>query len=347
MSTNTYAIYLRFSSPVHFGSAGLDYGKSELSLHNDTLYAAIFNSLALIGQENRIPNNSNELKYSLSSCFPYYFDGKTYTCFFPRPYTQVFSHLNDFQAGGSDARKALKKVQYLDKSNFLSFCKNGFLPSEVNAINGLYYTNHPDFSAELKLTSSEVYPRVMVSRKDGEDAKPYYIERLFFFDDGKKFAGLYFLFHGNKEDLNTLKMAMSILQDEGLGTDRKIGHGQFTFTIEEFDLPKIDGNGAVSLGLLSPPDKEWLKQNIVDSGIAGYQLKRRGGWITSEHLRGLRKNDLQMFMPGSVFGQNCNDIKPEGVMHDILPESIEGRKTHPVWRVGKTLLFPIKIKRNE
>lgn len=344
MNTSIYAIHLRFSSPVHFGNAGLDYGKSEHVLHNDTLYAAIFSALALIGKEANIPKNGSDLSYSLSSCFPFYFDGKAYTHFFPRPFAQVFSHLDDYQSGGSDARKAIKKVQYLDKSNFLSFCKNGFLPSEVSAVNGMFYTNHPDFSADFKLMTTEVYPRVRVSRKEGEDAKPYYIERLFFLDEGVKHAGLYFLFQGNEEDLNSLKMALSILQDEGLGTDRKIGHGQFTFSIQPFDLPSIEGNGAVALGLLSPPDKEWVREYVLDSEFAGYQLKRRGGWITSEYLRGLRKNDLQMFVPGSVFGVPSKGISSAGIMHDILPKSIEGRRQHPVLRVGKTLLFPIKIK---
>jgi CRISPR type III-A-associated RAMP protein Csm4 len=343
MSVTTYAIHLRFEGAVHFGNAGLDYGKSERSIHNDTLYAAIFNTLAMIGEEKRIPQNSSELNYALSSCFPYYFDGEKYEYFFPRPFAPIFSDISDFRAGGSDARKALKKISFIDKANFFLLCKNGFLPPDAQAVNGEFYTNHPDFNADFKLISSEVYPRVRVSRVEGEDAKPYYIERLFFFDNGMKHSGLYFLFHGNASDLDMVLHALDILKDEGFGTDRKIGHGQFSYSIASFSIPSYTANASISMGLLAPENKNWVESHVVKSAIAGYQMKQRGGWITSSKMAGFRKNDVQMFSPGSVFGLPSDKITESGVMHDVLPKSIVLDDKHPIWRVGKTLLVPINI----
>ena len=344
MSATTYAIHLRFKSPVHFGNVGLDYGKSEHTIHNDTIYAAIFNTLALIGQEDKIPSDGDSLGYALSSCLPYYFDGKQHVHFFPRPFSQSFTHIDDHLSGGSDGRKALKKISYLDKGHFFQLCEHGFLHPDISAINGAFYTDHNDFTADFRLFYSEVYPRVRVSRNEGEDAKPYYIERLFFFDSGDKYAGLFFLFYGTKEDLNLVKTALNILEDEGFGTDRKIGHGQFTYEVTPFDLPAFTGNSAVSLGLLSPPDRLWIKNHVATNNQCGYQLKRRGGWITSQGLSGFRKNDLQMFAPGSVFSLSTSSVTVEGVMHNVLPKSINVENKHPVWRAGKTMLFPLNLK---
>lgn len=57
-----------------------------------------------------------------------------------------------------------------------------------------------------------------MSRNGEEDAKPFYMERIFF----KDYSGLYFIVHG---DTSIIENALDLLQTEGIGTDRNVGNG--------------------------------------------------------------------------------------------------------------------------
>src|SRR5690554_7105581 len=67
------------------------------------------------------------------------------------------------------------------------------------------------------------------------------MDRMYFYDKEGQHGGLYFLFHGEEKDLKKVKVALTLLEDEGLGTDRKVGQGQFSFEIVPFKKPHWSG----------------------------------------------------------------------------------------------------------
>ena len=353
MNKQLYTIHLNFSGPLHLGSNKLDYGQSETRLRSDTLYSAIFQTWALIGKEGWIPTAEHpQPNFSISSGFPYYFDEQRYHHFFPRPYGRLFSHNKKQEQQFIDQRKALKKIEYLHEDAFMEWCKNGEIQLNTKLLKGAFYAKH---LPEEKLYYSQVSPRVKVAREDGEDATPFSVDRLYFYKRQRKkeektaspnaHAGMYFLFYGDEQALKRLTMALKILQDEGLGTDRKVGHGQFTFDVETFSTPDWSGNASINLSLLLPDSADWVKQHAVEQESGGYSLMERGGWITTPGLNSYRKNMLHFFEEGSVFGQPCDGIHENGTVKDVYPkESLTfEQQPHPVWRVGKGILFPVNI----
>lgn len=339
MDKELHAIRLKFRGPVHFGSKKLDYGQSETQLRSDTIYSAIFQAWALIGQENLIPKEeSNELNFTLSSAFPFYYNGEKHEYFFPKPFGSLFKrdNSNDF----IEHRKALKKIAYLHKEAFYDWCKNGEIALDTTQLKGLFYAQ--DLPKE-RLFYSELSPRVKVARKEGEDATPFGLDRLYFYENEKKHAGLFFLFYGNQNELKKVKIALDILEDEGFGTDRKVGNGQFQYSIEKFEQPDWDGDTSINLSLFLPESSSWLKEKILTQNNGGYSLIERGGWISSQPLGTYRKNTLHFFEEGSLFNEKVSKIKELGTIKDVYPtESLDFvTKPHPVWRVGKALLFPV------
>ncbi|WP_114749625.1 type III-A CRISPR-associated RAMP protein Csm4 [Pleomorphovibrio marinus] len=330
-----YAVQLKFTGSVHFGSSRLDYGKSERFLHSDTLYAAIFQAWAMLGKKEWIEQYKDDRDFVLSSSFPFYRPKEGDPVYFlPKPYAPLFP--DQANADGKIDRKLVKKVSWIDLRLFAQWCRDGNTPLEAKYIHKEFYTSQDwlkdEKGNELSLCTSEVYPRVKVSRVDGEDAVPYYIEKLYFNNS----SGLYLIFHGNEESLCALKHALEVLKDEGLGTDRKVGHGQFKYTIDPFfDLEKQNGEFAVNLSLFVPESKEWLDSYLPDRNLGGYELIQRGGWITTPPFNTLQKNRLSFFKEGSIF-KFANQIA--GVTHDLCPEIISGNPdAHPVYRVGKAL----------
>jgi len=336
-----YAIRLQFRGPVHFGSERLDYGQSERVLHSDTLYSAIFQSWAILGKQELIGKNVDNKNFTISSTFPFYHSGEKINYFLPRPYARIFPE-NANESGAID-RKKLKKITWLDLDHFNEWSKNGEIELVESRIKKGFYTKSPwlpNSNSELdELISSEVYPRVQVSRVEGEDARPYYIEKLYFHSQ----AGLYFLFYGTEESLNDLKVAMEVLKDEGLGTDRKVGHGQFNYFIEsDIEVPSHQSSHSICISLFVPNDLEWLSHHMADSTSGGYELINRGGWITTHPYNTFQKNRLTFFKEGSLFKSSS---LISGTVHDLSPNGIESSRKppHPIYRVGRSIFLPINI----
>ena len=144
---------------------------------------------------------------------------------------------------------------------------------------------------------------------------------------------------------NLLEEALCLLSIEGLGTDRNVGFGFFDYSVDNLtlELPD-DANHQVSLSLFIPESKEQLNEMLASNDVA-YDFARRGGWITTYPYNTLRKNAIYGFMPGSVFslkeGQIC---APMGRIVNLRPEIGELTPDHPIWRNGKAIMLPVKLK---
>lgn len=333
MAKHRFIIYkLHFTSPLHIGDARDDYSVSLKTIASDTMYAALTSCMAKLGKE--IPNNG-DLGCTISSLFPFYQKekGADAILFFPKPLKQTLPTLNDLTKA-----KTVKKVSWLDKTYFEKVINGEQLfenDSDINNVKGDFLTNIATF--DDKFISSQVFPRVTVSRDGSEDAKPFYMDRIFF----KDYSGLYFMVDG---ETSQIKPALDLLQSEGVGTDRNVGNGYFEYEENSLELELPDnGNYSMALSSFIPESKEQLTELLNGDNVA-YDFARRGGWITTPPHNTIRKNVIYAFTAASVFAKQTSDVCTLGEIVDLKPElDFDPKVNHPIWRCGKSLFIPIKI----
>lgn len=340
MATREFNIIkLHFNSPLHISDNRDDYGISLTTIHSDTLYAAITSCLAKL--EVPIPENG-DLGCTISSMFPFYQESQDSEAvyFFPRPLKMQLP-ANSFALENA---KKIKKVQWIDKHYFQKVINGdySFFENEniIENITNKYLSIN---NIDCNFISSYVAPRVSVSRSF-EDAKPFYMDRVCF----KGYSGLYCIVEG---DTTLLEKGLKLLELEGIGTDRNVGNGFFTYSKEKIkiDIPN-DFNKAISLSVYIPNDKVELK-NLVEGDNIAYDFTRRGGWITDTPYNSLRKNAIYAFLPGSVFSINSNSDMVKGRIVNLQPmiennyftdKNID-KLQHPIWRCGKSIFIPAII----
>lgn len=330
-----YSIYkLHFTAPLHLGDRREDYGTSQKVVSSDTFYAALTACLAKMGYD--IPADG-DLGVAISSLFPYYQkddddDDEKAVFFLPSPLLQPMPKLNDIGKA-----KKVKKVKWLDVSLFERILAGEELFNNndgmVASVQGDYLTTS---SIDKDFIHSQVAQRVEVSRKSGEDAMPFYMDKVFF--KGK--SGLYFIAAG---DTRNIDKAMPMLAMEGIGTDRNVGNGCFEYSKEEIviNIPN-EAHHAVSLSMFFPESQEQIT-SMLDGEDVAYDMERRGGWITSPGYNKIRKNVIYGLTPGSVVKYDINETIVLGKTVDLSPNIPNGPQ-HPVWRCGKAIFLPITIK---
>lgn len=337
----TYKIFkLHFTAPLHISDQHDDLGNSQKIIQSDALYAALMSCLAKKGED--LPEDG-ELGFTVSSLFPYFQKDKESApvYFLPIPMQSKQADLTDVTKA-----KTVKKVQWIDSTLYSSVLSGESLfdgtDSYIPYIQGNYLTKYElpeDINGSKEFVRSEVSQRVtLMSRTGEEDAKPFYVDKVLFRYD----AGLYFIAEG---DTSLLEKALNLLSVEGIGTDRNVGYGFFDYSADtlSIDLPK-DANHQLSLSLFIPESKEQLEV-LLNSERVAYDFARRGGWITTYPYMTLRKNAIYGFVPGSVFrkdeGKSATVI---GKIVDLKPETVDVEILHHVWRNGKAIMLPIKLK---
>lgn len=330
MAKRRFTIYkLHFTSPLHIGDARDDYSVSLKTIASDTMYAALTSCLAKLGES--IPPKG-DLGCVISSLFPFYQkdEASDAVLFFPKPLKQTLPTLNDLAKA-----KSVKKVSWLDKNYFEKVLNGETLfkdGADVDNVKGDFLTADKDF--DKNFITSQVFPRVTVSRDASEDAVPFYMDRVFF----KDYSGLYFIAEG---DVSLIKKALALLQSEGIGTDRNVGNGFFEYEEKDVELNLPDkADFALALSNYIPNDKEELA-DLIDNDNVAYDFVRRGGWITTPPYNRIRKNAVYAFSASSVFKKEVSDVCMLGKIVDLRPKSVNG--VHKIWRCGKALFIPIKL----
>jgi CRISPR type III-A-associated RAMP protein Csm4 len=322
---------LHFTTPAHLGDNRNDYGISLKTIQSDTMYAAITSCLAKIGTE--IPADG-DLGCTISSLFPFYQKGieDSPVYFLPKPLKQTLPKLSKVEKS-----KMIKKVSWLDVGYFEK-CINGTIlfedEKEIDDIKGEYLTKE---NIDKGFICSKVSARVTVSRNYQEDAVPFYMDRVYFKDS----SGLYFIAKG---DTTLLERGLNLLQLEGIGTDRNIGNGYFTYQKLEkaikLNLPE-NTESAMSLSMFIPESKQQLN-GLLSKDVA-YDFVRRGGWITTFPHNQYRKNFIYAFLPASIFSLVISEPCIKGIIADLKPKIEFDEIKHPIWRSGKSIFIPIKI----
>jgi len=330
---------LHFESPLHLGDEKEDYSESLRMFHSDSLYAAMTSALFKVGELPKDGTFNGDLGAVVSSLFPFYQkDTETSTIYF-FPKLRKVEILDESML---EKHKEIKKIKWLDQAIFEKQL-NG------NVASGFYSEANiqEEFLSTQKLPdnfiSAQVFPRVTVSRNGMEDAEPFYMERLFF----KDYSGLFFIVTG---ELSLVRKALKILQYEGIGTDRTVGNGFFKLEedVIELDLPSDPGH-AMNLSLYLPDSEKKLQRQI--EGKTAYNLKKRGGWISTPPYNTLRKNRIYMFEEGGLFNSSENTYFSDGKIANLKPctEKLpkELKNIHNIWRCGKALFLPLNLKIDE
>lgn len=331
---------LHFTSPLHISDNRSDYGVSLKSIQSDTMYAAVTSCLAKLGQT--IPDDG-DLGCTISSLFPFYQkDNSSQAVYFlPKPLRNSLPILRDI----SNAKK-IKKVTWLDTEYFQKVINDESLfesEEDILAIKNKAYLTRREIADNF--ISSQVSPRVTVSRIGDEDAVPFYMDRVYF----KDYSGLYFISDG---DTHLFDEGLKLLQYEGIGTDRNIGNGFFEYDTDTIELRIPEQSSySMSMSMYIPQSKEELN-NVLSGNDVAYDFTRRGGWITDTPHNTIRKNVVYAFNPGSVLRLESNkslkmgaivNLKPD-IQEEILTAKGIARIPHPIWRNGRSLFIPIKLK---
>ncbi|MBZ5857563.1 type III-A CRISPR-associated RAMP protein Csm4 [Flavihumibacter profundi] len=330
---------LLFHTPLHIGNERSDYASGSAFLSNDALMAAIYFAWARLGHPEWIPGNTTEaIPFAISSLFPFAGSEKQKTVyFFPRPLVKVDQEGNPLS---TSLRKRIKKVKWVDLSILEGLLNQQ--PGDVidEHLNGQFQSACP--MGQKQILTSQVVPRSRVSRTGEEDTAIFYTERFFFRAD----SGLFFLFHSSELIWkDRIQAALNLLAEEGLGTDRNVGNGKFSWDKQENFTVKVPESTAyqVNLGLYCPENAGELSLALEGPSV-GYDWVKRGGWL-SEPYGTLRKRSIYMIREGSCLAIKSNDAYTPvilGKQVDVRPNEVHPPVGHPVWRNGRTLFLPCK-----
>lgn len=278
-------IKLHFKSPLHLSRGREDYGVAEKLLHSDTLQSALFvSALQLYG--NASATLDFFTSFQVSSAFPFFKN----TYFLPKPQAD----LDLFEGLSDEDRKKAKKISYFTLTDFEKVIGGAKLHFDKKKAEGAYYTED-----KIKI-QNEVYQHVMIPRLAETDAKPFYMDRMYFGEG----TGLYFILKIlDSSQKQKIFSALEILAENGLGTDRNVGNGNFEFELIEkglqFNTPD-NSDYQYNLALYCPKDDK----ELPDLDKSYYSLLKRGGWIANpadESDASLLKKSIYMFGEGSVF----------------------------------------------
>ena len=318
---------------MHIGDHKPDsYESTESYLRSDTINAAIIATWAKLGHVDWIEECEGALPFTITSSFPYYGVKGHENIFFPRMKVSF-----DLEDKDSKLSKQIKKIIWMDKSYFEAVINAKKIDNTFEShIKKEFLTSDDAFPKEGFMTK-QVSERVAIPRERAEDnqSEPFYMERIYFAN-----GGLYFLAVG--DELDKLEAALNLLQYEGFGTDRNIGNGFFEWHRSEVDIDvPTDSEYATNLGLYCPMSQDKVKSEI--DVHSGYDLIKRGGWITSSSHQSIEKDSIYMFGEGSIFkkkeaidGQKNIDLSPKNLDKSMKP-------SHSIYRSGCSIFIPVKI----
>ena len=353
-----YIVQLYFRNSLHVGASNSIAGVDDVQdfIHSDTLWAAIANNWALLGQVGGIGFNEflesyktgNPL-FTLSSAFPLTDNGTRY--WLPKPLSAPYAF------SINNKRR---------KSNQLSYGKEmkGLRFISLRAFRDWSRFENYDLSMLTLDTVNigrSVRPKSMIDRVAMRSN--LYHSGLTYFDDRKDRdrSGLYFILRIIDDETapivkSAIEELLAVMSDiSGLGGNICSGCGQFAEKPKIIEVSEAIGGdnelwadvltdsfeGANACCLLSLASKEPADfKDGVDSD--GYLLVLRKGWtgsMTSDVQA--KRQTVFMFGEGSVFLS-----KIEGGLVDITPKDTDvpyWKNRHRVYRYGYVLSVPMKI----
>ncbi len=336
MSKKYKLIKLKFETPLHLSRGQTeDYDISDEIIHSDTLSSALF-AVAMQIMPDKVINEPEKFfdSFRISSAFPFYCD----EYFFPKPMLKLNIDISDKEK--EKAPKLFKKLTYISKSVF-----EKLIAGEKVATKSAQYSENGKFlcseqtGKDFMICKKQIHERVQISHNNEVDAKPYYIERMFFGEN----AGLFCMIDcENEQFYKDIVSCFRFLGEQGVGTDRNVGNGIFTIeeTSIDFNLPE-KANAWLNLSMYLPEKSEC--DEFADNKHSSWLIVKRGGYIagsTNNEFISLRKKSVYMMREGGII---CSKIIPSGKIVNLKPEN---KHTHNVWRSGRALFLPVKLNKN-
>lgn len=319
-----YKLYkLKFLSPFHISSGGFALEKAEYNIRSDTLFSAVCSVSKLLYEEKAVSEFLKNDSVFISSAFPYYHN----ELLFPKPATFYY------ETEKYSEQKIIKKLEFITKDLFEKYIK-GLDNFELNTENVIQksYVNTKIKNPDFIYTYAEL-PRVVIDRITNQTTIFNFAE--YSFNDN---CGLFFIaeFDGPETE-KYFDASLSILGDEGIGADRTVGKGLFSYVKDyiEMDIPE-DSEYLLNLSLYIPSEAEF---NNIDFKSSAYDFITRSGWISLPGFNTLRRKSFRMIKEGSVLKlKNKYDIRG---INCISYE--DGNSDYKAYRSGKSLTIPIKI----
>ena len=204
-----------------------------------------------------------------------------------------------------------------------------------------YPSNKKKYKALRKHTVWKMgkVPRVTIDRLTNQ-SNIFHSGRVIFTPD----CGLWFgiVWH-DKQYHKILHHILDMLGDAGIGGERSVGHGHFTWEQANTNIAWQAPQENDLFILLSRyhPHTENEIANLRDEQVS-YDLQSVAGWITSLHASAQRRRRIWMFTEGSVLKKanqstvmgDVVDVQP--VYDEIFPAKKESPDPfpHSVWRYG-------------
>ena len=352
-------IRLNFNSPLHLAGLGQEYIHAQKYLSSDSLYAAIVQAWAKLGcgqALDYLKEHEGLMPFQLSSAFPFLND----EYFFPRIMKPLLPEDNNDSAF-SDYRKEIKELEWLNSELFFKWCdslEGKVLSNPKQLKDNFLFSKKEQEGYKHSIFKKEVQNRVRIKQEQG-DSEPFYFERLHFESN----AGLFFIYvdaYDNEgynpwQDFN---LAIKYLENQGLGSDKYSGNGQFTAEAAQNkqgeQLKKVlhqrlgkdlaNSKFCCNLSMFLPENKAQFEEMLSDED-SGFRFQRRGGWISTEGLLQVRKKSIYLFKEGSVFVRpKAKETSAWGRAVNLWPEKYKTEMPHPIWRSGQAIFLPVKLK---
>jgi CRISPR-associated protein Csm4 len=322
-----YCLYkLNFTTSVHIGTDNGANGlvSSELTIHSDTLFSALYIESLKFGDSERLLKLFSDGSLVVSDLLPF----KDEEFYIPKPFYKM--ELNQDEAKDED-RKTAKKLKYIPASQFECYLKS---------LKGLDSFDAKSVSSDIKSIAT-ISVRTRVALKGLEQSRPYYVGVTTF----DKNCGLYLVIgFDNDESFELIQKLLIALSHSGIGGKRTTGLGKFELDdVIYLDEPFTESLEALSKMLsaqsgifmtlnTSLPDDNEL-DTAVDNGY--FQLIRRGGYVQSFNYAEIfyKKKELYVFGAGSCFKE-----KYQGIIADVSQNG-----GHPVYRLLKPMFLGVNI----
>ena len=311
-----YFLYkLNFTTPLHIGrnSGGASLDDGQMTIHADTLFAALGCEAVKQGKIDELYTCFNEGCLTISDALPY----KSNELYLPKPVLYIN---NMKREGNASIKKALKAMEYIPLTEFSDYLQTinmaGFDPDKFTVTFG----------------NMSVSSRVAIK---GQTPPLPYHAAAWRFNPG---CGLYIILKSKQP--SAIELFTNLLGGLGLsGIGGKQSSGWGKFEVYQSQAPDnliemLNDSQAeyqMLLGTALPKDEEL--EDALKNGW--YTLVRRGGFIRSQtYAPGqFKKRTIYMLGPGS-----CLRRRFEGGMFDLSDNG-----NHPVWRSGKTLFVGVNI----
>ncbi|MGD9825963.1 type III-A CRISPR-associated RAMP protein Csm4, partial [Desulfobacter sp.] len=272
--------------------------------------------------------------FSISSCFPFMNDVR----FFPLPIGAFDVVIEDAAkqkaVQGVPSVKEWRKVKYIAEPLFRkTLKKKQLLPTDVCLDQVFPMALHGE--RNIKATAFQQHeqrPRIMTDQLNGgvSESAFFYCTDQFFSNT----AGLFFLARFDSDDVRKkFEASLRLLEDCGIGADRSIGKGGFSFSSVATEFPVPDAAGAWLTLSLYHPTRQEVQKGVLTSGR--YSLIRRSGPGGGFHVSRFRRADCWMLEEGAVIPFEAKGDAPCVLKSsDFIP--------HNIYRNGGAFCIPLQ-----